>query len=64
MYPEMQQRIRTEALELLAKSRNPSMAEVDSLPYLNNFVRETLRVYTPGEIPRPPQASFPRHKVS
>ena len=43
-YPEVQRKLRQELLESRLGDE-PSMADLDKLPYLDNFVRECLRVY-------------------
>ena len=43
MYPEIQQRLRTELLGV--PSEEPDMNDPDSLSFLDAFVRETLRLY-------------------
>lgn len=53
MYHHMTRRLRAEALDLLKRSPDPSFRDIEDLPYLNNFVRESLRVYCPvNGIPR------------
>lgn len=48
---DVQDTLRAEILELLAKSPHPSFAEIDKLTYLNWFIKESLRVYPPGKCP-------------
>ncbi|KAG9125905.1 hypothetical protein FRC07_005703, partial [Ceratobasidium sp. 392] len=43
-HPECQQKLRQELLES-ALGDEPSMAELDRLPYLDNVVRETMRIH-------------------
>jgi cytochrome P450 len=43
-HPQVQARLRNE-LQSSGLGDEPSMTELDKLPYLNNVVRETLRVY-------------------
>ncbi|CCM00981.1 uncharacterized protein FIBRA_03029 [Fibroporia radiculosa] len=43
--PEVQQRLREELFSLL--SENPSMDELNELPYLDAVIRETMRVHAP-----------------
>ncbi|KAG9084062.1 hypothetical protein FRC06_004250, partial [Ceratobasidium sp. 370] len=47
LYPTVQSKLRDELLSA-GLSEAPSMAELDKLPYLENFVREVLRVYAVG----------------
>jgi cytochrome P450 len=42
---EIQDKLREEINGLASK---PTYAELDKLPYLENFVKESLRVYSPG----------------
>ena len=44
-HPDVQRKLRDELLSL--PTENPSMDELNSLPYLDAFVRETLRVHAP-----------------
>ncbi|KAG8740823.1 hypothetical protein FRC10_003851 [Ceratobasidium sp. 414] len=44
LYPTVQNKLRKELLSA-GLSEAPSMGELDKLPYLDNFVREVLRVY-------------------
>ncbi|CAJ2507575.1 Uu.00g087610.m01.CDS01 [Anthostomella pinea] len=43
----VQARLRTEIQTLLKASPKPNYDEISRLPYLNNFVREVLRVHSP-----------------
>ncbi|KAI8952274.1 cytochrome P450 3A5 [Xylaria longipes] len=52
----IQDKLRTEARALLKSNSNPTYDEINGLPYLHNFVREVLRVYTPS-LMGPRQAS-------
>ncbi|KAH8203480.1 hypothetical protein TruAng_002351 [Truncatella angustata] len=45
--PEIQKKIRGETISLRQDHMFLEYASVDSLPYLDNFVRELLRVYSP-----------------
>lgn len=47
---DIQNHLRNE-IELTIKSTSPTQAELDNLPYLNNFVKEVLRFYPPGTEP-------------
>ncbi|KAG9090366.1 hypothetical protein FS749_000612 [Ceratobasidium sp. UAMH 11750] len=44
LYPTVQDKLRQELLSA-GFGEEPSMADLEKLPYLDNFVRETLRVY-------------------
>ncbi|CAJ2502989.1 Uu.00g103830.m01.CDS01 [Anthostomella pinea] len=45
---DIQDRLRAEVLDLVSRNPEPSSADIEALPYLNNFYRESLRVYPPG----------------
>ncbi|KAH7020347.1 cytochrome P450 [Ilyonectria destructans] len=53
--PDIQNHLRNE-IELTIKSTSPTQAELENLPYLNNFVKEVLRFY-------PPAPNFPRQAI-
>ncbi|TGJ85771.1 hypothetical protein E0Z10_g2974 [Xylaria hypoxylon] len=53
---EIQDQLRAEVQEVRESSAKPTYDEINGLPYLHNFVREVLRVYTPS-IMSPRQAS-------
>ncbi|KAI0910689.1 cytochrome P450 3A5 [Ustulina deusta] len=53
---EIQDQLRVEVRALLESSSIPTYEEINGLPYLHNFVREVLRVYSPS-IMSPRQAS-------
>ncbi|KAM6500936.1 Cytochrome P450 [Amanita muscaria] len=44
-YPDVQEKLRTELLTV--STDNPTMDDLNALPYLDAFVRETLRVHAP-----------------
>ncbi|KAI1638104.1 cytochrome P450 [Biscogniauxia mediterranea] len=46
--PDVQDRLRQETEKLTTQNPHPSFADIDALPYLNNFLRETLRIYAPA----------------
>ncbi|KAB5518869.1 cytochrome P450 [Coniochaeta sp. 2T2.1] len=53
MHHDITRKLRAEALDLLKRNPDPSFSDIESLPYLNNFVRESLRIYCPvNGIPR------------
>ena len=47
-YPHVAKRLREEVAGLLRQSPNPDYADLEGLPYLNNFTREVLRLQPPG----------------
>lgn len=47
LHQDIQDKLRDEARQL---PDTPTYAELEKLPYLENFVRESLRVYPTGEI--------------
>lgn len=47
--PDLQQRLRAEVTQMLETTPEPSYSDIDKLPFLNNFVYETLRLYCPGK---------------
>ena len=49
MHHDITRKVRAEALELLKRNPDPSFSDIESLSYLNNFVRESLRIYCPGK---------------
>lgn len=51
--PDCQERLRSEITDLLADSSSPNFEQLDRLPFLDNFLKEVLRVYCPLQyIPR------------
>ena len=48
---EIQAKLRAEIEDLVAKFPEPDFTEIDKLSYLDNFIKETLRVYPPGVSP-------------
>ncbi|KAI0117634.1 cytochrome P450 [Hypoxylon sp. NC0597] len=44
----IQQKLRDEISELAARKPNFTFSDVDSLTYLNNFIKEVLRLYAPS----------------
>ncbi|KAL6815574.1 cytochrome P450 [Trichoderma sp. SZMC 28013] len=47
-YPDMQKRLREEILSAQQKQPDLDAATIDGLPYLNNIISESLRVYSPS----------------
>lgn len=47
---DIQEKLRGEILNFLARVSEPTYADINTLPYLNGFVKELLRVYSPGKI--------------
>jgi cytochrome P450 len=47
-HPEAGRKLQAEVSSLLRRSPTPSYREIESLPYLNNFSRELLRVECPA----------------
>ncbi|KAI0174420.1 cytochrome P450 [Pestalotiopsis sp. NC0098] len=43
-----QQSLRNEMLDLFRTTPDPTYSQIDSLTYLENFIKETLRVYSPA----------------
>ena len=48
-YPEYQDHIRKEIIQLEASGKSPTYQEINQLKILNGLVRETLRLYSPGQ---------------
>ncbi|KAH8907658.1 cytochrome P450 [Coniochaeta sp. PMI_546] len=48
IYPDVERRLLAEIRELLKRSPRPDYAEIEGLRYLNNFMRELLRVHCPA----------------
>ncbi|KAI0009580.1 cytochrome P450 [Xylariaceae sp. FL0662B] len=46
----VQERLRSEIQSLLKTSPNPNYDEISTLPYLHNFIREVLRLYSPSQM--------------
>ncbi|KAK8033597.1 cytochrome P450 [Apiospora marii] len=49
---DIQDKLQAEILDFLSRVPNPTYPDIDTLPYLNGFVKEMLRVYCPGKPPR------------
>jgi cytochrome P450 len=59
---DVQEKLRAETqAALLAQPTKSDYDQLSTLPYLNNFCREVLRVYPPGKCP---EASGPPHNCS
>lgn len=50
LYPDIQERLRAEALALLKQTPTPDYSGIENLKYLHNFTREVLRRYPPGTV--------------
>lgn len=50
-HPDVQDKLQEEVRNLYAESSEPSFDAIWALPYLNNFVREVLRLLCPGTYP-------------
>ncbi|KAH8664236.1 cytochrome P450 [Xylariales sp. PMI_506] len=48
--PDIQNRLRTEARTFLEQHPHPDYDHLSSLPFMNNFCREVLRMYSPGHL--------------
>lgn len=46
--PEIQDRLRAEIVDTLKENPTPGYAEIERMPYMNNFVKEVIRVYGTG----------------
>jgi cytochrome P450 len=52
-HPQYQERLRDEVLGLVSTTTDPAFADIESLSFLDNFLREVLRVHCPvAYIPR------------
>ena len=49
-HPNTQTRLRDEILATLAKKPTPGYVEIEGIKYLDNFCKEVLRLYCPGEL--------------
>ena len=50
--PDVQTRLRNEFEEMFSKQAadwEPDYADIENLPYLKNYFRELMRVYSPGK---------------
>lgn len=48
-HQNIQQILRNEMLDLFRATPDPTYSQIDGLAYLENFIKETLRVYSPGK---------------
>ncbi len=46
---DIQDRLRGEVLGALADNSHPDASTIENMRYLNNFIQECLRVYSPGQ---------------
>ncbi len=56
---ECQDRLRAEIQDAVAKNPDLSPQVIEGMPYLNNFVREVFRLYSPSQLSN--QASLTRY---
>lgn len=49
-HQDVQKRLRAEVLEMLKETPVPGYAKIERLQYLNNFCKEVLRLYCPGNV--------------
>lgn len=48
--PNIQQKLRAEIMALASQDRELSYTDIEKLSYLDNFIKEVMRVYPPGMI--------------
>lgn len=48
-HQDIQSSLRNEINSLFRNSTAPAYNQIDELKYLDNFIKETLRVYSPGK---------------
>ncbi len=46
---EIQKQVRDEIADLAIRKPDMPFSDIDNLPYLNNFIKEVLRLYAPCE---------------
>ena len=46
---DLQDRLRAEMFRELGDESEPTYSQIEALPFLDNFLRETLRVYASGK---------------
>lgn len=54
---DIQSKLRDEIAGLVAETPDPTYTEIERLRYLDHFVKEVLRVFSPGSL-------FPCHQVT
>ena len=47
---DLQDRLRAEMLRELGQETDLAYSQIEALPFLDNFLRETLRVYASGKL--------------
>jgi len=47
-YPDAQEQLRAEVLDLLKRNPVPEYSEIEGLSYMNNLYKEVLRLWCPG----------------
>lgn len=52
-FPNIQERLSAEVVEMLRKNPAPGYPEIEGLQYMHNFCREVLRLWCPGMFPCP-----------
>jgi cytochrome P450 len=50
-HQDIQYKLREEMPGVIVKESSFTLADLDSFAHLNNFVKEPLRLYSPGEMP-------------
>lgn len=48
---DIQERLHAEIIDMISHRPSFGFPEIDALPYLNNFIRESLRLYAPCKVP-------------
>ncbi|KAF9878823.1 cytochrome P450 [Colletotrichum karsti] len=48
LHTDIQDRLRADVLNLLERKPNPDFVDLESLPYLDKVLKESLRLYNPG----------------
>lgn len=47
---DIQEKLQGKVLDFLSRVPEPTYPDIDTLPFLNGFVKELLRVYCPGTL--------------